>query len=173
MTQNFTRRTVLKGIAAGAAASALGFPAIVRGQGAKLKVGLMLPYSGTFSIYGESITNSFRMAMQESGTPRCAQRFSNAATLPFWSLNSTTSSFRILRPSGLSPGLLPSSLLQAAIYQSFRMNMSAPRGKEACCENQHYYSECMHSAMQSARCSAQYRWQRRAKRLAFINRRST
>jgi len=64
--QNKTRRKVLKGIAAGAAASALGFPAIVRGQGAKIKVGLMLPYSGTFSIYGESITNAFRMAMSEN-----------------------------------------------------------------------------------------------------------
>ena len=66
MTQEITRRKVLKGIAAGAAASALGFPAIVRGQGAKIKVGLMLPYSGTFSIYGESITNAFRMAMSEN-----------------------------------------------------------------------------------------------------------
>jgi len=66
MVQNKTRRKVLKGIAAGAAASALGFPAIVRGQGAKIKVGLMLPYSGTFSIYGESITNAFRMAMSEN-----------------------------------------------------------------------------------------------------------
>jgi len=66
MVQNKTRRKVLKGIAAGAAASALGFPAIVRGQGARIKVGLMLPYSGTFSIYGESITNAFRMAMSEN-----------------------------------------------------------------------------------------------------------
>ena len=66
MVQNKTRRKVLKGIAAGAAASALGFPAIVRGQGAKIKIGLMLPYSGTFSIYGESITNAFRMAMSEN-----------------------------------------------------------------------------------------------------------
>jgi branched-chain amino acid transport system substrate-binding protein len=66
MVQDKTRRKVLKGIAAGAAASALGFPAIVRGQGSKIRIGLMLPYSGTFSIYGESITNSFRMAMQEN-----------------------------------------------------------------------------------------------------------
>ncbi len=69
MSQNatFTRRKVLKTLAAGAAAgAALGFPAIVRGQGAKIKIGLMLPYSGTFSIYGESITNSFMMAMKEN-----------------------------------------------------------------------------------------------------------
>ena len=68
MTQKntFSRRRILKGIAAGAAAGALGFPAIVRAQGAKIKIGLMLPYSGTFAIYGESITNSFRMAMQEN-----------------------------------------------------------------------------------------------------------
>ena len=69
MTQKnaFSRRKMLKGIAAGAAVGAsLGFPAIVRAQGAKIKIGLMLPYSGTFSIYGESITNAFRMAMQEN-----------------------------------------------------------------------------------------------------------
>ena len=69
MTQNntFNRRKALKTLAAGAAAgAALGFPAIVRGQGAKIKIGLMLPYSGTFSIYGESITNSFTMAMKEN-----------------------------------------------------------------------------------------------------------
>jgi branched-chain amino acid transport system substrate-binding protein len=68
MTQNntFSRRKVLKGIAAGSALGALGFPAIVRGQASKIKIGLMLPYSGTFSIYGEAITNSFRMAMQEN-----------------------------------------------------------------------------------------------------------
>ena len=69
MTQKntFARRRILKGMAAGAAVGAsLGFPAIVRAQAAKIKIGLMLPYSGTFSIYGESITNSFRMAMQEN-----------------------------------------------------------------------------------------------------------
>ena len=69
MTQKntFSRRRILKGMAAGAAVGAsLGFPAIVRAQAAKIKIGLMLPYSGTFSIYGESITNSFRMAMQEN-----------------------------------------------------------------------------------------------------------
>jgi branched-chain amino acid transport system substrate-binding protein len=60
------RRKVLKGLGSAAALGAIGFPAIVRSQGAKIKIGLMLPYSGTFSIYGESITNSFRMAMDES-----------------------------------------------------------------------------------------------------------
>ena len=71
MTQKntFSRRRILKGMAAGAAVGAsLGFPAIVRAQAAKIKIGLMLPYSGTFSIYGESITNSFRMAMQENAS---------------------------------------------------------------------------------------------------------
>ncbi len=68
MTQenNFTRRKVLKGIAAGAAAGALGFPAIVRAQSKKIRIGLMLPYSGTFAIYGESITNAFTLAMQDN-----------------------------------------------------------------------------------------------------------
>ena len=61
----FTRRRALKGLAAGAAAGALGFPAIVRAQAAKIKIGLMLPYSGTFAIYGESITNAFTLALQD------------------------------------------------------------------------------------------------------------
>src|SRR6185436_1531323 len=68
MTQKktITRRRVLKGLAAGAAAASFGFPAIVRAQAAKIKIGLMLPYSGAFTLYGESITNAFRMAMQEN-----------------------------------------------------------------------------------------------------------
>ena len=62
----FTRRRILKAAGAAVAGASLGFPAIVHAQAAKIKIGLMLPYSGTFSIYGESITNSFRMAMQEN-----------------------------------------------------------------------------------------------------------
>ena len=38
----------------------------MRSQAAKIKIGLMLPYSGVFTLYGESITNAFRMAMDEN-----------------------------------------------------------------------------------------------------------
>ena len=67
MSQNFTRRKVLKGIAAGAAAGALGFPAIVRAQSSKIKIGLMLPYSGTFAALGQNITDALKMAIAEKG----------------------------------------------------------------------------------------------------------
>lgn len=61
----FDRRNFLK--AGAAVAGAAGFPAIVRAQGAKIKVGLMLPYTGTFASLGVAIENGFRLALQESG----------------------------------------------------------------------------------------------------------
>ena len=61
----FDRRNFLK--AGAAAAVVTGFPAIVRAQGAKIKVGLMLPYTGTFAPLGVAIENGFRLALQESG----------------------------------------------------------------------------------------------------------
>jgi len=36
-------------------------------QQAKLKVGLMLPYSGTYAALGNTITNGFKLAIQEQG----------------------------------------------------------------------------------------------------------
>ena len=61
----FDRRNFLK--AGAAVAGVAGFPAIVRGQGAKIKVGLMLPYTGTFAPLGVAIENGFRLALQEAG----------------------------------------------------------------------------------------------------------
>jgi branched-chain amino acid transport system substrate-binding protein len=63
------RRGFLKATAAGAtvAGASLAFPGIARAQGAKLKVGLMLPYTGTFAPLGVAIENGFRLALQESG----------------------------------------------------------------------------------------------------------
>ena len=61
----FDRRDFLK--AGVAVAGVAGFPAIVRGQGAKIKVGLMLPYTGTFAPLGVAIENGFRLALQEAG----------------------------------------------------------------------------------------------------------
>ena len=36
-------------------------------QGAKVKVGLMLPYSGTYAALGNAITNGFKLAVTEGG----------------------------------------------------------------------------------------------------------
>jgi len=58
-------RRALGGLAAGAAAGALARPALA--QGASLRVGLMLPYSGTFAQLGENITAAFEMHLAERG----------------------------------------------------------------------------------------------------------
>ncbi len=70
MTDNsLGRRDFLKGVAVGAAAAGAGlaFPGLALAQGAKIKVGLMLPYTGTFAPLGVAIENGFRLALQENG----------------------------------------------------------------------------------------------------------
>jgi branched-chain amino acid transport system substrate-binding protein len=64
-----TRRLVLSRSAAiiGAASTGLLLPQIVRAQGAKVRVGLMLPYTGTFAQLGVAIENGLRMAIDEKG----------------------------------------------------------------------------------------------------------
>ena len=59
------RREFLK--AGAAVAGIAGLPAIARAQGAKMKVGLMLPYTGTYAPLGIAIENGFRLALQEAG----------------------------------------------------------------------------------------------------------
>lgn len=64
-----TRRLVLTRSAAfvGAASTALLLPAIARAQSSKVRVGLMLPYTGTFAQLGVAIENGVRMAIDEKG----------------------------------------------------------------------------------------------------------
>ena len=64
-----TRRLVLTHSAAliGAASTALLLPEIARAQSNKIRVGLMLPYTGTFAQLGVAIENGFRMAIAEQG----------------------------------------------------------------------------------------------------------
>jgi branched-chain amino acid transport system substrate-binding protein len=64
-----TRRLVLTRSAAlvGAASTGLLLPQIARAQGAKVRVGLMLPYTGTFAQLGVAIENGVRMAIDEKG----------------------------------------------------------------------------------------------------------
>jgi len=64
-----TRRLVLTRSAAvvGAASAGLLLPQIVRAQAAKVRVGLMLPYTGTYAQLGVAIENGMRMAIEEKG----------------------------------------------------------------------------------------------------------
>ena len=64
-----TRRLVLTRSAAliGAASTSLLLPEIARAQSNKVRVGLMLPYTGTFAQLGVAIENGFRMAIAEQG----------------------------------------------------------------------------------------------------------
>src|SRR5687768_5620112 len=60
-----TRRQLLQGGAALGLAGAFPMPAIA--QAKPVKVGLMLPYSGTFAQLGENITHSIEMYLAEKG----------------------------------------------------------------------------------------------------------
>ncbi len=64
-----TRRLVLSRTAAlvGAASTGLMLPSIVRAQSNKLRVGFMLPYTGTFAQLGMAIENGVRLAIDQQG----------------------------------------------------------------------------------------------------------
>jgi branched-chain amino acid transport system substrate-binding protein len=64
-----TRRLVLTRSAAivGAASTGLLLPQIVRAQSDRIRVGFMLPYTGTFAQLGVAIENGVRMAISERG----------------------------------------------------------------------------------------------------------
>jgi branched-chain amino acid transport system substrate-binding protein len=64
-----TRRLVLSRTAAvvGAASAGLLLPEIVRAQSNRVRVGFMLPYTGTFAQLGVAIENGVRMAIAEKG----------------------------------------------------------------------------------------------------------
>ena len=59
------RREFLK--TAVAAAGVASLPNFALAQGAKIKIGLMLPYTGTYAQLGVAITNGFKLAVAESG----------------------------------------------------------------------------------------------------------
>ena len=67
--QGFNRRGLLKGTAAIAVATAIGTlaPFNLAQAADKIKVGLMLPYTGTFTALGNAITNGFKLAVEERG----------------------------------------------------------------------------------------------------------
>jgi len=61
----FGRREFLKTAAAAAGVASL--PNFAFAQGAKIRIGLMLPYTGTYAQLGVAITNGFKLAVAESG----------------------------------------------------------------------------------------------------------
>ena len=62
------RRELIKAAgAAGLLAAGAGLPGLAMAQGANVKVGLMLPYTGTFAQLGVSIANGFKLAVSEQG----------------------------------------------------------------------------------------------------------
>jgi branched-chain amino acid transport system substrate-binding protein len=63
--QNQKRRELLLG--AGALAGASLLPSIAFAQSAKLRVGLMLPYTGTYAQLGVAIENGFKLALEQAG----------------------------------------------------------------------------------------------------------
>jgi branched-chain amino acid transport system substrate-binding protein len=65
MNQTFGRREFLK--TAAAAAGVVSLPNFAFAQGAKIRIGLMLPYTGTYAQLGVAITNGFKLAVAESG----------------------------------------------------------------------------------------------------------
>src|SRR5882762_5721730 len=60
-----SRRDLLKGAAAAGLAGAFPLPAFA--QGAALKVGFMLPYTGTFAKLGKFIDDGFRLSVEQKG----------------------------------------------------------------------------------------------------------
>src|SRR5579872_6295643 len=66
MTIHRSRRRVLKAIAATAAVAALPTRFAI-GQTAKIKLGLMLPYTGTYAALGKNIDDALRLAIAEAG----------------------------------------------------------------------------------------------------------
>ncbi len=65
-----TRRLVISRSAAlvGAASTGLLLPSIVRAQSGKVRVGFMLPYTGTFAQLGVAIENGVRLAIDQQGS---------------------------------------------------------------------------------------------------------
>ena len=64
-----TRRLVISRSAAlvGAASTGLLLPSLVRAQSGKVRVGFMLPYTGTFAQLGVAIENGVRLAIDQQG----------------------------------------------------------------------------------------------------------
>ena len=65
--KSLLRSPKIGALAIAALAGALLVPAVPALAQAKIKVGLMLPYTGTYAALGTAITNGFKLAVSESG----------------------------------------------------------------------------------------------------------
>jgi branched-chain amino acid transport system substrate-binding protein len=61
------RRRIVQGLAASGAVAAFVPARFAIGQQAKVKLGMMLPYSGTYALLGKNIDDAFRLAINEAG----------------------------------------------------------------------------------------------------------
>ena len=61
------RRRIVSALGAAGALAAIGAPGLVRAQAGKLKVGFMLPYTGTYAALGRAIENGFKLYVAEQG----------------------------------------------------------------------------------------------------------
>jgi branched-chain amino acid transport system substrate-binding protein len=61
------RRRVVGALSSAAALAAIGTPVGVAAQAAKIKVGFMLPYTGTYAALGRAIENGFKLYVSEQG----------------------------------------------------------------------------------------------------------
>src|SRR5215831_17687426 len=61
------RRRIVTALGAAGALGAIGVPGFVRAQAGKLKVGFMLPYTGTYAALGRAIENGFKLYVNEQG----------------------------------------------------------------------------------------------------------
>jgi branched-chain amino acid transport system substrate-binding protein len=61
------RRRLVKALGAVGAVGVLGVPRYAAAQGAKIKVGFMLPYTGTYAALGRAIENGFKLYVKEQG----------------------------------------------------------------------------------------------------------
>ncbi|NMG75465.1 ABC transporter substrate-binding protein [Aromatoleum diolicum] len=67
MDQGFNRRQFLLSTAGVAAGLALPASPLFAQSNRKIRIGLMLPYTGTYASLGNAITNGFKLAVEESG----------------------------------------------------------------------------------------------------------
>jgi len=61
------RRRVVQALGAAGALGAVGGPKLAWGQTGKIKVGFMLPYTGTYAALGRAIENGFKLYVSEQG----------------------------------------------------------------------------------------------------------
>ena len=61
------RRRIVNALGAAGVLGAIGAPGLVRAQAGKIKVGFMLPYTGTYAALGRAIENGFKLYVAEQG----------------------------------------------------------------------------------------------------------